>query len=335
MIFSKLRHKYLLKSKIAYRQQLQGKIADDAFMSEHHPEQLDELIMNLTAPAITFTSVNTDLAWEKVQHRISAHESTRGRFIKPSVYVPRLAPVLVRIAAVFILALTAYFMFRYEASPAYITQTADNSVGMQALVLPDGSKVYLKEGASITYPDAFTADERKVEFEGEAFFEITADPSKPFRIMAGPVGVEVLGTSFNLDACPGHDQVVLSLHSGQVLFYSLDPDNGEIKEKVLLKPGQSGIYSCQTGLLHRSLAMEPNHLAWKTGVLEFNDTPLNEVLDQLSEHYQLEFQCEHPSPEQLKLTATFDNEPIESVIESIGLIFGFEECETDSVVRLK
>jgi transmembrane sensor len=81
--------------------------------------------------------------------------------------------------------------------------------------------------------------------------------------------------------------------------------------------------------------MEPNHLAWKTGVLEFNDTPLNEVLDQLSEHYQLDFQCEHPSPEQLKLTATFDNEPIESVIESIGLIFGFEECETDSVVRLK
>ncbi len=314
-----------------------GKRNGDRFVSsEEQHELLDKMIADLTRPAISSQPINTDHAWAVMQQKMQAQDASKRKFVMPSTgNEVRLMPVLIRVAAVFILALAAYFMFRYEASPEYISVAAESNMGVQSVELPDGSKVYLREGASVTYPDVFADDERRITFEGEAFFEITADPSKPFRIMAGPVGVEVLGTSFNLDACPGKDQVVLSLHTGQVLFYSIDPENGEMLEKVMLKPGQSGIYSCSSGLLQRALIMEPNHLAWKSGVLEFNDTPLDEVLQLLSEHYNVVFHCEHPAPGDLKLTATFDNEPIATVVESISLIFGFEGCEADTLVTLK
>jgi len=293
-------------------------------------------IWSLTNAGISENDVDVEKAWDTLQQRIAQHESMEYRFVEHGIRRSnnRLIPVMIRVAAVLIVALSGYFLLKTMAPEKTITLTAQ-ATKTEPLLLPDGSMVYMKQGASITYPKQFNSSERKVSFEGEAFFEVAKDPSKPFRIIAGPVGVEVLGTSFNLNACRNNEKVVLSLHSGKVLFYSIDPATKAIGESIELLPGQSGIYTCSSGRLSSDMIKGTNHLAWKTGVLEFSNSPLSEVFGVLAENYGVRFVNLKPEDQQLRLTATFDNEPLDRVLETLSLIYGFNTDHQQNEVIFK
>lgn len=238
-----------------------------------------------------------------------------------------------RVAAVLLIALfVSYFLLPTNTEVKTNIIIAEAKV-LDPVILPDGSKVYLNAGAKFSYPDVFDKDSRKVTLEGEAFFEVTPGLSQPFVVTAGNLGVKVLGTSFNINASSHLQTVEVAIKTGKVLFYSFDTGTGDIYEQILLTQGEKGIYYKNNGLIARSVLQNDNCLGWKSGLLEFENTPLPEVLLAIERAYDLHFKCERDFSK-LSLTARFDQENPANILETLRLIFGFQIEESGSQIRI-
>ena len=272
----------------------------------------------------TQLAVDVDAGWSELNKRIRAVEVLQAEIREEKKQKTRqLSYVFMRVAAVFILIFGFFFLFNHlnkQKNTPSIVYTA-SEVSEQPFVLADGSEVYLNEDAQITYPEKFNAQTREINFEGEAFFKVAHNAEKPFVIHCGEVEVEVLGTSFDLCTCPDDDQITLYLESGKVRFSSLDKDKGTIREQVILAPGDKAVYDKKTGVICHSQFNGQNYLAWKTGVLTFEKTPLTEVFEALENTYNIQINAADTYDE-YTLTARFDHESPKSIFKVLHTIFG-------------
>ena len=292
-------------------------------------------LWNYTAIDNTNSVVDVDKGWEELNRRIRVAESISIDILdRKHILRKRFIYILTRVAAVFLVAFGLFYIFNSINSqkPESINYVAAE-IPEQALQLEDGSKVYMNKGAKITYPESFTSNNRKISFEGQAFFEVAHNPDKPFIISSGELEIEVMGTSFSFCTCTEGNEMVLHLESGKVRFSSINTGNRIVKEQLILMPGQMGIYSKENGTICRSEFENQNYLAWKTGVLEFKKTPLPEVFDVLERTYKLRI-ISDKSIEDLSLTACFDNETPESIFESLHTIFGITYTINDQTVSV-
>lgn len=148
--------------------------------------------------------------------------------------------------------------------------------GEYRLQLPDGSKVWLNAASSITYPNIFTGDTRSVEITGEAYFEVAKDAARPFKVQAGNMKVEVLGTHFNINAYPGEPVIKTTLLEGAVRI-----------QDAVLKPGQQASLAA-TGQFRVEDDVETEEvMAWKNGFFQFNDADMPTVMRQLENWYDI------------------------------------------------
>lgn len=182
-----------------------------------------------------------------------------------------------------------------DAQTVYNTMTTPRA-RQYNLELSDGTKVWLNASSSITFPTYFAANERKVILTGEAYFEVTKDKKRPFRVSVNDMQVNVLGTHFNVNAYTDEDTVNTTLLEGSVLL----TDKGT---KVLLKPGQQA----QTGksgatVVNNNVNLE-EVMGWKNGVFYFENASLQVVLRQLSRWYDVDVVFEKGVP-----SRTFEGE---------------------------
>ena len=147
------------------------------------------------------------------------------------------------------------------------------------LHLSDGSVVYLNADSRLRYPETFTGGERKVYLEGEAYFEVAKDASRPFKVVARGVEVNVLGTHFNVNAYPEHTDVVTTLAEGKVQVA------GGASQAVLV-PGEQAIASPE-GMEVRKVDVQA-YTSWKDGVFVFRSMPLEEIMEQVYRWYGVE-----------------------------------------------
>lgn len=183
--------------------------------------------------------------------------------------------------------------------------------GQYQLVLPDGSKVWLNAASSITYPTAFTGNERKVQITGEAYFEVTHNSQMPFVVEKGSMAVEVLGTHFNINAYDDEEAMKTTLLEGKVKVGSRQwavgsEEKAEGKEhSVILKPGE------QVSLSHSSQLSQPipvqtdEVMAWKNGLFQFENADIRSVMRQLSRWYDVEIAYKQPSELKDKVSIEF------------------------------
>jgi transmembrane sensor len=176
------------------------------------------------------------------------------------------------------------------AANAIAYNTLTNPRGSQVIdiTLADGSKVWLNAGSSITYPVAFVGNERKVEMNGEAYFEVAHNKTKPFYVSKGAMQVQVLGTHFNVNAYDDDKETKVTLLQGSVKV-----GNGQSakdnKTAVVLKPGQQAVLSRAHSPLtiHHSPDLD-QVMAWKNGLFEFNETDIQTVMKQLERWYDVQ-----------------------------------------------
>lgn len=156
------------------------------------------------------------------------------------------------------------------------------------VVLPDGTKVWLNAASVLRYPVAFSDAERKVKVEGEAYLEVAADAARPFIVdVAGKTEIQVLGTSFNINAY--HDEKIhrTTLLQGRVRVKAAG-------EESILVPGQEAVTAGRlTVNQHANLAQA---VAWKNGVFDFENASLETVMRQLSRWYDVEVVYENQVP---------------------------------------
>lgn len=168
------------------------------------------------------------------------------------------------------------------ATEKAVMHTLSTPPGSQfELRLPDGSKVWLNSASSLIFPTAFTGSERVVKLRGEAYFEITQDVKRPFKVNASEVTVEVLGTSFNVNAYTDEAQVLTTLATGKVRVAAG-------KASVLLTPGEQAVTTQATGSTTSRMADIRKVTAWKNGMFEFNDADLPAILREIARWYNVQ-----------------------------------------------
>lgn len=163
------------------------------------------------------------------------------------------------------------------------------------LLLPDGTQAWLNAASSLRYPTAFTGPERMVEVSGEAYFEVAANPSVPFRVrIADKATVEVLGTHFNINAYPDENSTSTTLLEGKVRITATG--NAGSKQSLVLLPGQQGNLG-QSRLELVKAADIDKVMAWKNGFFNFDGASFSNVMRQLSRWYNIEVVYEKNIPD--------------------------------------
>ncbi len=160
------------------------------------------------------------------------------------------------------------------------------------IVLPDQTKVWLNAASSLRYPTVFASNERRVEIDGEAYFEVAKNPNAPFIVKVNDeTSVKVLGTHFNINAYTNEDEIRTTLLEGSV---EVSGKNGQ----ATIKPGQQAKISRQsnnTVQIAGSVNID-KVMAWKNGSFDFEDASLEEVMHQLERWYDIDVAYEQGVP---------------------------------------
>ena len=154
--------------------------------------------------------------------------------------------------------------------------------GEYMLTLADGTKIWLNSETELKFPVRFVGKTREVEIVGEGYFEVAKDSLRPFIVHAGEVKTRVLGTSFNVKAYAGEELREVTLVSGKVRVNA----NGE---RTVLSPGWQATWNeTRRQLGRRQVDVNPV-ISWTTGMFDFVDMPLEELVAQLGRWYDVDF----------------------------------------------
>ena len=218
-------------------------------------------------------------------------------------------------AIMFIPLLSAYLLQikNSDVAEARMMEIRTNPGMTTAFVLPDGTNVSLNSGSVLRYPEFFSEDKREVELIGEAFFDVTKDPNKRFVVKTtGDERVEVLGTSFNMEAFPGDSILSTTLLEGKVRFVS---DTGSVQ----MNPGEKLVYNNKTSKAKLTKTNGEAETAWKYGKIIFDNTPFNEVLRMLSKRFNVDFVVKNEKYRKDSFTGTFSTQRLEQVLDVFSI----------------
>lgn len=156
--------------------------------------------------------------------------------------------------------------------------------GEYALILSDGTRVWINADSELEYPVEFIKKERIVKLSGEAYFEVAPNPERPFIVEAGGVQTRVLGTSFNIQAYPNEKSVHATLLTGSI---RVAVEHGG--ESVLLEPGREAIWEKVSGAIRVEEVDTEKAVAWRYGNFIFEEEDIEVVMRMLSRWYGVEF----------------------------------------------
>jgi len=275
--------------------------------------------------------VDVDSAWENVKQRILKSE-------------PELLPVAeirktntakiflyrsLRIAASILLVIGISFgIYKMYVNPYFDNNTiiksgTDNT---SRLILPDGSQVYLNSGTFIRYANDFGTVSRQVYLKGEAYFDVVKNKDNPFIVTTNEAVVQALGTSFNITTQTSINRIEVFVESGNVqLSQKNNYDNN-----MLIEPGYIGALSGKK--LVKSENKDINYLSWKTKYLIFRETNLGTVAKKIESVYNTSIKFSNQEMANCKLTATFNNASLDSVLK---VIEGSFNLKIENIVKTK
>jgi len=164
--------------------------------------------------------------------------------------------------------------------------------GQYTVLLPDGSKVWLNAASSLKYPVSFAGlKERRIELEGEAYFEVAKDKLHPFTVRTREQEVTVLGTHFNINSYQDEQKVVTTLEEGRVKVIS-----GNLT--LNLSPGERTVLSSEGNMEIQHADLE-TALAWKNGKIYFKDADIKSIMRQVARWYNVDVAFEGKLPGKL------------------------------------
>lgn len=152
------------------------------------------------------------------------------------------------------------------------------------LVLQDGTKVWMNSESELHYPVHFPGNTRKVQLQGEAYFEVARDSARPFIVEVNKgFEVKVLGTHFNIKAYPTDDQAETTLLEGKIAISA-----PSLTESIILTPSQQMVIGKNGENKVRQVNPE-NAIAWHNGWFYFDNETLEKTLEQIGRWYNLGF----------------------------------------------
>lgn len=272
--------------------------------------------------------INVDKAWNSVYSRISETGSEAEKNLTGTGHI-RFSFMRVAAAALIVLCLgiAGAFIVNPDLLSRKISVATNSDQKNIEVSLPDGSSIFLNRNSVLSYHVNFGRKGRNVKLQGEAFFEIAPDASKPFIIDAGNAKIRVVGTSFNVITQNRESEVEVFVKTGKVM---LSDNSGT--ESLSLSPGYIGTISA--GVSGKKLNKDPNYLSWKTGLLVYNGQKLDVVFSDLKRVYNMDIETDDPSILENTWTSPIDNQPQDTIIRLICASFNLKYTKDGNVYHL-
>ncbi|MCG8309787.1 MAG: DUF4974 domain-containing protein [Cytophagales bacterium] len=184
------------------------------------------------------------------------------------------------------------------------------------ITLKDGTRIRLNAESTLLVPKVFCDTLREVKLIGEAFFEVTRDPERPFLVHSNNTVTEVLGTSFNINAYPENSYTSIALVEGRISVNvgGTPPVILEPKEALKVSKNASGL---------KKERFDPEEItAWKDGIVRFQRAGFEEMVKVLERWYDVEFVV-RTDPSVKAFSGEFNNESLEEVLKGISFSLDF------------
>ena len=176
--------------------------------------------------------------------------------------------------------------------------------------MPDGSEVWLNSGSKLIYPHYFTVAHRKVQLTGEAYFKVQADKERRFDVqLPNGLTAAAYGTEFNINAYEDDNDIEIILASGKLKIIS-----SEKEQTCDLQPSQQAVYNKGTKTLLASDANIYLKTAWKDGIIVFRRSGMDEIINRLSKHFNVDIELRGEELHSYEYSATFTTESIGEIL---------------------
>ncbi|MDR1381480.1 MAG: FecR domain-containing protein [Tannerella sp.] len=222
----------------------------------------------------------------------------RQRTARAGTFLKRVAGAAA-VAAIAVALSYTYFLQRERAGDSAL-QTVSVPAGQRVnITLPDGTNVWLNARSNLSYPASFGRDKRMMTLNGEAYFEVAVDRDRPFVVQTAQGSVEVLGTSFNVDAYASESHFETTLMNGS-LHVRL---NGGADDGILLKPDTKA--TLKDGKLLVEAVNDYTRYRWREGLICFVNAPFVEIMHDFEKYYGVSVRVKNAKAKNLSFTGKF------------------------------
>ena len=224
----------------------------------------------------------------------------------------------VAVAIIFLLAAISifYFLIPSPGSEQEIVQAEmilkNNPAGQKTRInLPDGSVCWLNSESEIKFYSNFSDSTRNIYLIGEAYFEVTKDKNRPFKVHAPTMTITALGTAFNISSFPEEENELVALIKGRISVNCKDKFYNEVL------PGEAISFNKEKDSSERLEIARNEAIAWKNGIINFNEETYKTIFSKLERWYGVKISITGNPPAHLKYKASFKNELLVNILESI------------------
>ncbi len=202
--------------------------------------------------------------------------------------------------------------------------------GQRAQVkLYDGTTVWLNARTVLRYPNRFEANERRVELDGEAYFDVAKDEERPFVVLTEKMNVKVLGTKFNVFAYRGQDEFSASLVEGAVEVY----DVHDASETMGIRANEEVVRT--KGHFVRRHFVSADFLLWKEGVYAFDDVSFGDIVKKLELYYDMDICIQNSTVGAYRFSGKFrQRDGVENVLRALQKVHPFSYAKDDKRNRI-
>lgn len=299
---------------------------------------------------------------ERFQRILQAPSPLETAPLTTTPFVPRRNNTLRRwlayAAALVVVAGSTYFIYQYftrkqQASPDRIAANMPMSEvvarpgSRSKLVLPDGTQVWLNAESRITYHNNFNTDQREINLEGEAFFDVTHDANRPFIVHTSGIDIRVLGTAFNVKSYASDETIETTLLRGSI---EVVRKNDPTAPKVILRPHEKLVFNkeeltdkdvitdqsaqpangpLQPGISVTTLPQnKPDSIiketSWLYNKLNFDGDSFEELAIKMERWYDVKITIGSERLKRYHLKGSFEGETIRQALEALRIITPFE-----------
>ena len=257
-----------------------------------------------------------DKAFENFRNRVESQkeiQSTSRRGFSLSA-LWRYAAVVAIIIAV---GCISYWQGEVNVKDTFADISVEAPLGSKTkLYLPDGTLVWLNAGSRMTYSQGFGVDNRKVELEGEGYFEVKRNEKIPFFVKTKDLQLQVLGTKFNFRDYPEDHELVVSLLEGKVGLNNLLREEKE----AVLSPDERAVLNKANGLLTVESVTASNASQWTDGYLFFDEELLPDIAKEMERSYNVKIHIANDSLKTFRFYGNFvrREQNIQEVLEALA-----------------
>lgn len=247
------------------------------------------------------STIDENAAWQRFQQRVAIE--------KPATKTIPLGRRInwMRVAAILVLMVGGAWIARYMVWGTNTQLVAGNMVVTETL--PDGTTVTLNKGAVLEYNSRMSGSTRNVTLDGEAFFDVTPDKSKPFIITADDAKIKVVGTSFNVKTSEEKTEVIVETGIVEV---------SKKKNAVTLKPNEKATVLQSSAVPVKEVVDDVLYNYYRTKELVCKNTPLWRLVDVLNDAYNVEIEIGDARLKDMEITTTFKNQNLDDVLDVIS-----------------